>query len=144
MPWFETIKTIEITPEKFVDSCLYDELQEVILLANKKLSLYNATVAEEKKPEKALLKKPKTKKKLLRWTPEEETILRELWPNMRGQDVAFKLKKSYRSVMQYANRLGLSKYATDSRKPARKPKPATEMAERNTDCIGKEINYPIY
>ena len=43
MPWFETIKTIEITPEKFVDSCLYDELQEVILLAKKKLSLYNAS-----------------------------------------------------------------------------------------------------
>jgi hypothetical protein len=50
MPTLQRIFTLEITPEKFVDNCSEVELEEVILLANKRLSYYDVIrVAEESK-----------------------------------------------------------------------------------------------
>jgi hypothetical protein len=150
MPTLQKIFTLEITPEKFVDNCSDVELQEVILLANKKLSYYDATpVAEESKESKvnkdnkvckdnkeALKGLPKSPKgKSGRWTAHEDATLREMWPNMAVLNIAFKMKRGYNSVMGRANRLGLSKRA---RRTDALPAPKSKKVGRATDCIGIE------
>jgi hypothetical protein len=123
MPTLQKIFTLDITPEKFIDNCSDVELQEVILLANKKLSWHDIAPAVAKTPPTvncppplpAAPPVPKSPKIRQSWPPEEEEKLRELWPSMSGMEVAEKLGRAYKTVMAHASKLGLSKRSTYKR-----------------------------
>ena len=46
------------------------------------------------------------------WTPEEDALLRELYPEQRGQDVAAALGRSLPSMFERARKLGIGKSET--------------------------------
>jgi hypothetical protein len=129
MVLLQKVMKIDITSKKFVDNCTNIELQELIAIAKEKLSRGGVKTQE-----------PITGKSLKKrnWSEQENALLRELYPIMRGADVAKKLNRSYKSVMLYASKLGLHKKTGPQRQLPPKPVPREKNAERKTDCIGLE------
>jgi hypothetical protein len=125
MPTLQKLFYLEITPEKFVDNCSEVELQEVILLANKKLSWLGtppAHVDAEELPKPRSRREPSKSqagatatKKRMSWTPEEDATLRSLWPALSGREIAEKPNREYKSVMFHAGGLGLKKNKSQKR-----------------------------
>jgi hypothetical protein len=142
MPTLQKLFYLEITSEKFIDNCSAVELQEVILLANEKLSrLIPETLAA---PAEAVVLKPlppslRAKRSNLptatvpivsgskrKWTSDEEATLRLLWPSTPGKKIAKKLGRPYKSVMTRASKLGLSKNKKREAKTRQQPPPELE------------------
>ncbi|MDR3350729.1 MAG: hypothetical protein LBN98_03645 [Prevotellaceae bacterium] len=167
MATLQRVLFIDITADKFIDNCSIDELREVIMLANTRLLRGTPGPVAGKALPVAVPKTARAKagaKKTAGWAPEEEAMLRELWPAMCGFEIAEKLHRDYKTVMGYAKKIGLCKkpgrQAVAHRQAAPAPakekeeKPGRQRAthrqvapapvkqrdvERHTDCIGAEI-----
>jgi hypothetical protein len=126
MPTLQQIYYLDITPEKFINNCSDVELQEVILLANARLyrlvrlaslseKYHNLPPETPPTPKQVAVKRrpkspnPEQFVSKRGWTPEEDAILREMWPSVAGVDIAKRLNRNYKAVMNYASKLGLRK-----------------------------------
>jgi hypothetical protein len=126
MPILQKIFTLEISPEKFIDSCSDVELQEVFLLADAKLSRRGAIpVPATQIQAKALPAGPEPAQRAPRkrgWTDEDDAKLRELWPTCTGAEATRALKRNYKTVASRAIVLGLRK-----RKPSKNSGPVARQ-----------------
>jgi hypothetical protein len=147
MPTLQQIYYLDITPEKFIDNCSDVELQEVILLANAKLSRHETPASapapaqvphELPAPPKQVAGKRRSKSpnpeqfiSKRGWTPEEDAILREAWPSTAGTVIAERLNRNYKVVMARASKLGLRKRGSLKRTGAtwRRPEPTPEAED---------------
>jgi hypothetical protein len=144
MPTLQQVYTLDVTPDKFIDNCSDVELQEVILLANAKLSRHEtlapAQVHAKKLPppkQVAVKRRPKSPnpeqsvRKRPFWTPEEDATLREMWPSASGMDIAKHLNREYKTLMMHASKLGLRKNSSPTRKEVarQEPEPTPEAED---------------
>jgi hypothetical protein len=113
MPTLQQLYYLEISPEKFISKCSEVELQEIILLANARLRRDEASPAA---PEPAPLSvaapvkaRPKTRSNA--WTPEEDALIRKLYPTTPTKTLAEQMnyRRSTHSIVQHANTIGVSK-----------------------------------
>jgi hypothetical protein len=148
MPTLQQIYTLDVTPEKFVDNCSDVELQEIILLANAKLSRHETSAPAQVHAKKLPLspkqaagkRRPKSPnpeqsvRKRPFWTPEEDAILREMWPSTSGTAIAKHLDRNYKVVMARASKLGLRKRGLLKRTGHvwRRPEPTPEAEDITT------------
>jgi hypothetical protein len=120
MPTLQKIYTLEITPEKFIDNCSEVELQEVILLANAKLSRHESPVSQKQvaipsssSPKSLPKPKPERPQPIRRthrrWTQEEDELITKLHSTTSLKKIAEKLNRKYKVVAGRASKLGLQK-----------------------------------
>jgi hypothetical protein len=148
MPTLQQIYILDVTPEKFIDNCSDVELQEIILLANAKLSRHETSAPAQAYAKKLpapmrqvavkALPKGHTPKQSVRkrpfWTPEEDAILRKMWPSASGVDIAKRLNLEYKTVMTHASKLGLRKRGSPKRTgdARQEPEPTPEAEDITT------------
>jgi hypothetical protein len=154
MPTLQRVFTLEISPEKFVDNCTEVELQEVIMLAEKKLrrERRNSDVREDlpKNPPKTLpavrgsSAAPKQKMANKPWTKRDIEVLRRRYPVDSNEDIAAELGRNAYSITNKASELKIKKIAKKKygskspRKiepaPQKPTKPAMQKKKIERDC----------
>jgi hypothetical protein len=114
MPTIQKVFVLEVTPEKFVDSCTDVQLQEVIMLAEHRLSRTVCASPEPEpqpkpKPQPAQNPQPRLPKRVCvgrpaRWTPENVELLRTM--SVAEAAAHFGLSKS--TICTKRSKLGVS------------------------------------